>query len=311
MIYPIRRIVAGIEELSTNDFVLAEALELGKRLGAEVHLVHAYELSPILWDAYATLGYAAATEVEAHSANVRSKLAELAVQQPDVHVTAHAVIASPASAIRDVAEEVDADLVLVGATRHGRLGRLLLGTTAQRVLRGATRPTLVMRQKLAARPRRVLLTADLSELSQGVHELGLDVLESLVGRDTLGEADLRSMIVVAPAPLPPPLGADGLRQIGQARLEKELSERRKRDFSITPVARIGDPADEIAREAEEWSADYVVLGSHSRKGIDRSLLGSVAESAIRGITTANVLVIPAEASARRHLPILQAAGQAN
>lgn len=311
MIYPIRRIVAGIEELSTNDYVLSEALELGRRLGAEVHLVHAYELSPILWDAYATLGYAAATEVEAHSAGVRAQLAELSAQHPDVAVTAHAVIASPASAIRDVADEVDGDLVLVGATRHGRLGRLILGTTAQRVLRGASRPTLVLRQRLAARPRRVLLTTDLSELSQGVHELGLDVLESLVGREDLGEADLRALVVVAPAPLPPPLRADGLRQIAQGRLEKELSERRQRNLSITPVARIGDPSDEIAREAEEWSADYVVLGSHSRTGIDRSLLGSVAESAIRGITTANVLVIPAEASSRRLLPSLQMAALIN
>lgn len=303
MIYPIRRIVAGIEQTSTNDFVLGEAIDLGKRLGAEVHLVHAYEMPPLLWEAYATMGYAPPDDLESHAAGVRAQLEEFAARHgASEHVKSHAVVAPPAEAIREIADRVDADLVLVGATRHGRLGRLLLGTTAQRVLRGASRPVLVLRQRLAARPRRILLTTDLSELSRGVHEFGLDVLESINGTGNLSGADLRSLVVVSPAPLPPPLRADGLRQIAQMKLEKDLSERRPRTVSVVPIARIGDPPEEIAREAEEWSADYVVLGTHSRTGLQRNLLGSVAESAVRGITTANVLVIPAEANAKRLLP---------
>ena len=34
-------------------------------------------------------------------------------------------------------------------------------------------------------------------------------------------------------------------------------------------------------QASEWHADLIVMGSHGRKGLDRFLLGSVAESVMR------------------------------
>ena len=40
----------------------------------------------------------------------------------------------------------------------------------------------------------------------------------------------------------------------------------------------GDPRDVILALAQEWSADLIVLGSHGRRGWDRFLMGSVAES---------------------------------
>ena len=43
----------------------------------------------------------------------------------------------------------------------------------------------------------------------------------------------------------------------------------------------GDPADIIAQRARTHHADVIVLGTHSRKGIDRLLLGSVAETVVR------------------------------
>lgn len=44
---------------------------------------------------------------------------------------------------------------------------------------------------------------------------------------------------------------------------------------------VGLPADEILRVAEEAQSDLIVMGSHGRKGIDRLLVGSVAEDVLR------------------------------
>ena len=44
---------------------------------------------------------------------------------------------------------------------------------------------------------------------------------------------------------------------------------------------VGKPASEIVRTAEEWPADMIVIGSHGRHGIQRALLGSVAEEVMR------------------------------
>ena len=43
----------------------------------------------------------------------------------------------------------------------------------------------------------------------------------------------------------------------------------------------GDPRDVILRSAEDWKPDVIVLGSHGRRGLERFLLGSVAEGVVR------------------------------
>jgi nucleotide-binding universal stress UspA family protein len=42
-----------------------------------------------------------------------------------------------------------------------------------------------------------------------------------------------------------------------------------------------DPRHAIVEAAREWPADLIVMGSHGRRGMDRLLLGSVAESVVR------------------------------
>lgn len=51
-------------------------------------------------------------------------------------------------------------------------------------------------------------------------------------------------------------------------------------------------ADAVLREAQEWNADVIVLGTRGRRGINRLLLGSVAETLLR-ITTVPVLLVKA------------------
>jgi len=55
------------------------------------------------------------------------------------------------------------------------------------------------------------------------------------------------------------------------------------------------PADHIAvilaREAADWPADIVVLGTHGRKGLERMLVGSVAEGMAR-LSSVPVLLVP-------------------
>ena len=44
---------------------------------------------------------------------------------------------------------------------------------------------------------------------------------------------------------------------------------------------VGDPVKSIIAAARDWPADVVVIGSHGRDGVDRVLLGSVAEGVAR------------------------------
>ena len=44
---------------------------------------------------------------------------------------------------------------------------------------------------------------------------------------------------------------------------------------------IGDPGEEIVRTAEEEGIDLIVMGTHGRKGLDRTLFGSVAAFVVK------------------------------
>jgi nucleotide-binding universal stress UspA family protein len=67
---------------------------------------------------------------------------------------------------------------------------------------------------------------------------------------------------------------------------KELAERtaqqlRGAGFQVHVVIEEGEPKTAILEKAAEWVADVIFMGSHGRKGIDRFLIGSVAQAVLR------------------------------
>jgi nucleotide-binding universal stress UspA family protein len=51
-------------------------------------------------------------------------------------------------------------------------------------------------------------------------------------------------------------------------------------FPVETAVLEGDPRGSIVDEADEWLADLIVLSSHGHKGLDRLLLGSVAQAVV-------------------------------
>ncbi|RFZ91992.1 universal stress protein [Mucilaginibacter conchicola] len=62
-------------------------------------------------------------------------------------------------------------------------------------------------------------------------------------------------------------------------------------LQITHFNEFGSTADGILHSSEEFNADLIVIGTHSRSGIDRLLMGSVAETVIRNAKVP-VMVVP-------------------
>ena len=74
----------------------------------------------------------------------------------------------------------------------------------------------------------------------------------------------------------------------------ELFNRLKSEFNIQQSWKFiedGKPASKIVETANEWKADYIVIGTHGRTGVSHLLMGSVAEHVIRH-SKRPVLVIP-------------------
>jgi nucleotide-binding universal stress UspA family protein len=55
----------------------------------------------------------------------------------------------------------------------------------------------------------------------------------------------------------------------------------ERGVELETVTEVGKPARAILEYADDHDVDQIVMGSHGRSGIDRALLGSVAETVTR------------------------------
>jgi nucleotide-binding universal stress UspA family protein len=122
-------IVVGTDGSERADRAVDEAVRLAKALGAELHVVSAYEPLRGAKIAGAPEG-AAAVWAPLPDSTVESTLSQTAASarlQGNLEVVTHAVRKDPAEALLSVAAEIGADLIVVG--NHGMHGaKRLLGS---------------------------------------------------------------------------------------------------------------------------------------------------------------------------------------
>jgi nucleotide-binding universal stress UspA family protein len=70
------------------------------------------------------------------------------------------------------------------------------------------------------------------------------------------------------------------------------------DETIETVVKEGDYAENILQTAKEMNVDIIVMGTHSRKGLDKVLLGSLAENVLHH-TTIPLFIIPVKSSQQK------------
>jgi len=179
---------------------------------------------------------------------------------------------------------------------HGRSGldRWLLGSVAEKVLRAASNPTLVVRAKEEKNPawematlKSVVVPLDGSELAENVlpsvEELAkkLDLEVTLLGvygvpygASSAGEGFYTTTQIKA--------FIGGLRAETLAYLEKKAAELKSKGLDkVSFVAKEGLAADEIISTARRSPDNLIAMCTHGRAGVTRWMLGSVTETVVR------------------------------
>jgi nucleotide-binding universal stress UspA family protein len=150
---PVRRLLVPLDGSALAEQALPLATDLAKRAVAEVILVEStYWAQMAMTDypyGYPVGGEALLEEVEA---GARAYLAEVSQRLATAGITAQADVrfTPAADAILTCAEERRADLIVMCTHGHGGPGRWVLGSVADRVLRGATLPVLLVRADMPA-----------------------------------------------------------------------------------------------------------------------------------------------------------------
>ena len=181
-----------------------------------------------------------------------------------------------------------ADLVMLGSHGRSTVGRLLLGSTAQVVLRHAPCSVEIVRAGRTQKPERdagmcVVIPTDGSEFAEMA-------LRSVAERPWPRGSKFKIVscpeypLLVGEYPYYPPEQmselmksskdhADGAAINGQQLLTDAGLEA---SYEVTQTK--DAPAGAILAAAEEWKPDLIVMGSHGRRGFDRLILGSVSET---------------------------------
>jgi nucleotide-binding universal stress UspA family protein len=218
--------------------------------------------------------------------------------------------------ISDLASKVGAQLIVIAT--HGRTGlrRLMLGSTAERVVRHAPCPVLVVRErerefldlgkdKKAAQAvlhiSKILVPLDFSDSSR----------EGLLYAISFAKRFGASLILLHAIQVQPFIPAAGdavhermpapgvIERAARLRSRKFLKEVDFGGVNYEMEIQAGAPAHEICRFAENAKVELIITSTHGQTGLAHALIGSTAEHVVR-YAHSPVLVVPTtDASAQR------------
>lgn len=186
----------------------------------------------------------------------------------------------------------DANLLIAMAT-HGRSGlnRFLLGSVAEKVLRGTSNPLLLIRATEVAKGEgeakltSIIVPLDGSELAESVLPLTAEMAKLLnlevilfrayhipynaYGSDDAYVVNYEELIA-------------GVRDEANEYLQKKVAEVKKLGVEkVTAVTKEGFAGDEIITIGRKTPDNLIAMCSHGRTGVRRFMLGSVTETVVR------------------------------
>jgi len=279
-------IIVGVDASPAAASAAAVGERLARLAGVPCHVVHAVR------DAWAPL---VAVSVDPQVVDMQELQLAVARQQvndalgtavsDELRQKLEVVFGPAAVVLQQTMRERRPGLVVLGGKHHSVLERWLGGSTSLHVVRAAEVPVLIT----AGTPttfRRVLVAADLSKASGPTIGLA-ERFAKLVG------AELRVLSVFEPLPDLagiPPLNPTEYFALAQETLEREVWPL-VRSPGAEKMVRHGTVVDTLLREAADWKADVLVVGSHGKGWAQRVLLGSVTEQLINQLPT-SLLVAP-------------------
>jgi nucleotide-binding universal stress UspA family protein len=265
------------------------ALKLAGKLSAEVALLHVVELPARIGGREAVPFAGGYSDIAAH-ALARLEAIGRTLGEGDLGRTCLIRRGKPFYEITAAAREASADLIVMAT--HGYTGakRVLLGSTAERVVRHAKCPVLTVPTGGAAPAgpssllsvRRILVPIDFSRVSRSA----LPWARLLA---TQFDAEIVLLHVMEKYPMDYLLGAELMNETltpllkeAEANLGRLAGGLRKASgLKASGVVRDGTPFEEICHAAKALPAELIVLTTRGFTGLKHVWVGSTAERVVR------------------------------
>ena len=298
--FQIAKILVPLDFSPASMEALDYAVWLAKQFHAAIHLVHVYppdEASSVPGAAHLLLQSGEAIE------RLNEELTGIHRKHVPTFCPENCHIRSgrPYEQIVRLAREIDADLIVLSTRGYSGLKHLLLGSTAERVVRNAPCPVLVTRkrkQKSKANSKKfavrtILIPTDFSLCSLVGAEYAAFLAKNL-------HATLRLFHAMYPYTNYVFVDRAGVRLSGLAEAmeqtaRQEMETLKQMDFlrglPVQTEILPGLAVDEICAAAGDPEIDLIVTSTHGRTGFQHAIIGSVAEHVVR-YAGRPVLVVP-------------------
>lgn len=291
------RVLAAVDGSETAEHAAREASRLCQRTGSELHVVHVAP-PPYIWAGAESFAWQDQAEAYAEELERRTEAGgrELLAEQVEklenlegsgVEVArSHLEVGRVDACIVDLAEKLEAGLLVVGNRGYGALRRALMGSASNSLIHHAHCPVLVVRgteapdSGLLAGP--VLVAYDGSETAERAAGAGAELAGAL--EEELHLATVVDLSKVIPYPHPYAQVAwrkeiSTAEQEARERLEAAASRLRATSgVPATPHVRTGRPSAEIVGLGDKLGAGITLVGNRGRGGVRRALMGSVSTS---------------------------------
>jgi len=185
----------------------------------------------------------------------------------------------PGELICSAAQELRADLILMGARGVGQIQELVLGSVSHRVLTHAPCPVLIIKSPLTEIKKILLPLQGLGDVER--------VKEFLAHHPFHAEVEI---IVFTVVPIPRSIFRAGVSasesDIQQALesaenfMDKAVGELKPTSYTVTGLVGMGAPAETILEQETETKPDLILMGSHHPSAISRVVLGSVSHTVL-------------------------------
>jgi nucleotide-binding universal stress UspA family protein len=302
----IETILVPIDFSSASLQTIRWAKFIARRTGAGIHLVHVHDFE----HSVSRNGGTIRTSAKAIQNWLYRDLKDVARRYNVSNATArcHILTGHAFEQICKLAAEIHVDLIVMST--HGRTGwqRVLLGSTAERVVQHAPCPVLIVRQsktsqKHALKLKKIAVPVDFSDCSVEGLTYALKLARGF-GAELLLLHALHIYHYSTPVVVYTVAELNRFAREGAKERMRELA--RGTNFGGVKVETVikmgrqtGSSARTICHYAEKISADLIVTSTHGRTGLPHVLIGSVAEQIVRYAKTP-VLVVPTRAKQQHH-----------
>ncbi|MGI9174231.1 MAG: universal stress protein [Rhodothermales bacterium] len=283
------RILVATDFSDTAAQALRYALHFARHDHAEVHIAHVEEKEA---DGRGRRDASLREQVNEWMADVIASANVADVRTSPVVLHGEEI----APALTEYADEIAADLIVIGT--HGRRGlrRLVMGSVAEKIVRKAKRPVLAVREREGVPPeprmQHLLLPLDFSESSLRAIPYAKDLAARYQARLTaihvFDDVDLPGFYGDFPNPLP--IAAPEIENKVRGTLREAVEAAPGPDVPVEFAVGRGAAPNVIVDEAENREIDLVVMASHGQSGVERLLLGSVSEHVLRAAPCPVLLV---------------------